>query len=328
MAHGGGGRETSVLIDDLILKHLSNPILNKMEDAAVLDDHGRFVFTTDSFVVKPLFFPGGDIGKLAVYGTVNDLAVMGAIPKYLSLALILEEGMMLGDLEQIIKSVAEHARQAGVEVVCGDTKVVEKGNGDGVFINTSGIGILKEGISLSISNCRPGDTVIINGPSGDHGATILGAGKKLEFTSGLESDCVDMTPLITKMLETGCRIRALRDVTRGGVAAVSNEIGKASGVTVVINKKDVPVRMEVEGVCNLLGMDPLDLANEGKVIAVVHPEDTSELISSMQEHPLGREAAVIGCIEAKGNFNALLKTELGIRNILEMPRGELLPRIC
>lgn len=327
LASGGGGRETAALIENVILKHLGNEVLNRLDDGAVLRGKGDFVFTTDSYVVKPLFFPGGDIGKLSVCGTINDLAVMGAIPEYLSLSLIIEEGFELASLERIVGSIAAECRKEKVDVVCGDTKVVDRGSGDGLFINTSGVGRLREGVSLSSSNLEPGDAILLNGSVGEHGVAILGAREELNLSAGVESDCASLTSLVTTILENG-RVRAMRDATRGGLAAVVNEMGKMSGVTVVIDEVKVPVTEKIHAACGLLGLSPFELANEGKVVVAAESAAAERILSAMRNHPLGRRAEIIGVVEEKGSFPAVLKTRLGTRIVLEMPRGEHLPRIC
>lgn len=328
MAHGGGGKETMALVNDLIRGHLGNDILDRMEDGAVFHHNCKTVFTTDSFVVKPLFFPGGDIGKLSVCGTINDISVMGAIPEYLSLSLIIEEGFPLTDLKRIIESIAAECGKEDVKVACGDTKVVEKGSGDGLFINTSGIGRLRDGVSLSISNVEPGDVILINGFVGEHGAAILGARKELNFVSDIESDCAPLTSLVSKILTNNHDVHAMRDPTRGGLAAVVNEMGLASGVTICVDEEKVPVSQKVASVCDLLGISPLELANEGKVVVALRAGYAKEALGIMRSHPLGKNAQIIGFAEERGPFPSVLKNGLGARTILEMPRGEHLPRIC
>jgi len=327
-AHGGGGRETEKLIHDIIVEYLGNPVLNSLEDAAVIPGGEELVFSTDSFVVSPLFFPGGDIGKLAVCGTVNDIAVRGGVPGFLSLALIIEEGLDTADLEKIIKSISTECSRESIQVVCGDTKVVEKGSGDGLFINTAGIGVLRKETSLSVKNLKPGDTLLVNGSVGEHGAAILGARRELNITSDLVSDCAPLISLVDCILGTGAEVHALRDATRGGIAAVVNEMAQGSGVTAVLKEESIPVKKEVTGVCSLLGMSPFDMANEGKLVAAVSPDGANTVLEAMKNHPLGKDAARIGTVEEQGQFPAVLITSLGVRNILEMPRGELLPRIC
>lgn len=328
LAHGGGGRETHALLEGLILRHLGNSFLDAMEDAAVLDLQGPVAFTTDAYVVKPLFFPGGDIGKLAVCGTANDLAVMGAVPSFLSLSLIIEEGLEQDMLERILKSIASESRTGNLQVVCGDTKVVERGSGDGLFINTSGIGQVRNGADLSVSHVEPGDVILTNGSVGEHGAAILGARHDIPIQPGIESDCAQLASLVQCILDTGCRVHAIRDATRGGLAAVANEMGLASGVTLVLQEKKIPVSRRVRAFCDLLGMNPFEMANEGKLVAAVPERDADAVLKAMKGHGQGGDAAVIGRVEEKGPFPAILETLLGVRTILDMPRGENLPRIC
>ncbi len=328
LSHGGGGKETHSLVHDIIEKHLGNAILNQMEDAAILRCSDSIAFTTDSFVVKPLFFPGGDIGKLSVCGTLNDLAVMGAIPEYISLSLIIEEGMDLEELERIIKSIASECERNSVDVVCGDTKVVEKGSGDRLFINTAGIGRVRKGARLSMANVKPGDAVLVNGFLGEHGIALLGARNELNFSSPVESDCASLTSLVQRMLDTDCEVHAIRDATRGGLAAVVNEMGRASGVTVVLKENRIPISKEVLSACDLLGLNPLELANEGKLILTVPEAQAETLLAAMKSDPLGKDSAVIGVVERMNRFPATLETGLGVQRIFEMPKGELLPRIC
>lgn len=328
LAQGGGGRETAALISELILSRFSNPILDRLEDAAILETGQPVAFTTDSFVVKPLEFPGGDIGKLCVCGTLNDLSVMAAVPKYLSLALIIEEGLEMALLERVLASAAREAAAQNIRVVCGDTKVVEKGGADGLFINTSGLGLLRSGARPSASGLKPGDALIFSGFSGDHAIAVLGARKELNFSTSIVSDCACLEPLVAALFASGCQIHSMRDVTRGGLSAVANELGEASKATLVIEREAVPVRPETQAACDLLGFNPLDLANEGKILIGVPDGDAPKALKALRAHPLGRDAAVIGRIEPRGSFPALLQTALGNRIILEMPRGELLPRIC
>ena len=328
LAHGGGGRETNELLSSLVRRHLGNPILDKMEDGAKLTVGNDIVFTTDSFVVKPLFFPGADIGKLAVCGTVNDLAVMGAIPRYISLALIIEEGFEIAELDKILESIASISKQSDVSVVCGDTKVVERGAADKIFINTSGIGALRPGTDFSAANIEPGDTLLVSGPVGDHGVAILSARNQFNFAAGVESDCASLLPLVDALIASGCEIHALRDATRGGLAAVLNEWGMASKVTTLLDEPAVPVRESVRSACELLGFSPLDLANEGKLVVAVSGRDGAKALAALRGLRLGAEAAIIGTVEPAGRFPAIRKTAVGSRVIMEMPRGELLPRIC
>jgi hydrogenase expression/formation protein HypE len=334
MGHGGGGRLTADLIENLFVPAFGGDVLARMEDQATLRlgrDNGvpgpRLAFTTDSFVVKPLFFPGGDIGKLAVYGTVNDLAVGGAEPLYLSVAFILEEGFALLDLSRIVRSMGAACDEAGVTLVTGDTKVVDRGKGDEVFINTSGIGLVPDGIDLSIRSARPGDCVLVSGTIGDHGVAIMSVREGIAFETELESDCAPLIGLTRSMLSACPSIRAMRDPTRGGLSSALNELAAASKVGVRIDEPSVPVRPEVRSACEMLGLDPLYVANEGKLIAVVPAADAPRLFAAMRSHPLGRDAAVIGEVVANHPGLVTLRSSIGER-ILTMPAGEQLPRIC
>ncbi len=327
LAHGGGGEETRELIDRVFRKELSNPILNGLEDAALLSlDHGKIAFTTDSFIVDPPFFPGGNIGKLAVAGTVNDLSVMGARPRYLSAGFVLGEGFRLSDLQKIVSAMAEEAGVAGVEVVTGDTKVMPGTDFSGIMINTAGLGeVIREG--LSASNLRPGDTLILSGTVGDHGACILAAREGIDFELPTESDCASLWPLIEQILESKAEFHALRDPTRGGLAGVLNEWADASSVEIEIDEEKIPVRDAVRGACELLGMDPLHFACEGRVV-IAAEGDGEEILSRLKSHPLGREAVIIGRVLSKDRPRVILKTSWNTRRVLEPPSGELLPRIC
>lgn len=328
LSHGGGGRETADLISSRILKYLGNDRLNRLEDGARLPDLHSPVFTTDSFVIKPLFFPGGDIGKLAVCGTANDLSVMGATPEYLSLCLIIEEGFLLDELDRILQSISNEAASLKIKIVCGDTKVVEKGCADGLFINTSGIGNALKGFSPSIHSIKEGDALIFSGQTGNHGIAILSARKELRFSSEISSDCALLHPLVERIAASGGDVHAMRDATRGGLSAVANEMGFASNLTLELHEEKIPIHPAVRSACDLLGLNPLDLANEGKLLLAVTPNDAEKTLAAMRRHPLGRDAAIIGKAVKKGPFPAVLETTLGGRLILEMPRGELLPRIC
>ncbi len=328
LSHGGGGKETASLINGLIKKHLGNEILNKMEDGAVLKMSNDIVFSTDSFVIDPVFFPGGNIGKLAVCGTVNDIAVMGAIPEYLSLALIIEEGFELEKLEEIIESIAKEAETAGIKIVCGDTKVVEKGKDISIFINTAGIGRKIKNTNPSASALKPGDAIIVNGPPGEHGAAVLQARKELNFSTKLKSDCAVLSKLCEKIYISDAEIHAIRDATRGGYSAVINELADSSNLTITLDENLIPQSKEVNAVCSLLGMNPMDMANEGKIVIAVPKKDSSKVLEILKADDLGKNAAIIGYADKKGRFPALIKTNLVVTNILEMPKGELLPRIC
>ncbi len=332
--HGSGGLATKNLIEDVFMKRLANPFLSPMEDSAVLElPPGKLAFTTDSFVIDPVFFPGGDIGSLAIHGTVNDLSMQGACPLFLSLGLILEEGLEMAELEKIAQSLAQAAQEAGVTIVTADTKVVGKGQADKIFINTSGIGIIEKGIGeIGIDRASPGDVVIVSGYIGDHGASILLARSGLPFESQILSDSAPLNTLVDDMLKcvpSGV-LRLLRDPTRGGVATVLNEIAQASGVDIKIQEEQIPIRGEVQGVCELLGLDPLYLANEGKCIVVVDKDYADSLLSVMRRHKFGKNATIIGHIEEKAAHQpkVLLQTNIGGLRIVPVLTGEPLPRIC
>lgn len=328
MAHGGGGTRMLELLRDTVFPALGDGVLLEAEDAACFDvEGGRMAFTTDSFVVRPLFFAGGDIGKLAVCGTVNDLAMVGALPLYLTLGLILEEGLEIAVLERVLESVARAAGEAGVKVVAGDTKVVEKGKADGLYVNTSGVGRVAEGAEVSISGARPGDALLVSGFVGDHGVAVLKEREAFAFEVDLESDCAPLAGLVACMLEAGS-VHALRDPTRGGLAAALKEMAGASRLAMEVEEESVPVREQVRAVCEVLGLDPLLIANEGKLLAAVAPEDTARVLEAMRAHPLGRDAAVIGhALEGKPG-RVSLTGALGSSRLLRMPSGEQLPRIC
>jgi hydrogenase expression/formation protein HypE len=332
LAHGSGGRLTHELIESVFLKHLGNPVLERMDDAAVwaLGEHGpgRLALTTDAYVISPLFFPGGDIGKLAVCGTVNDLAMVGATPVALTAAFILEEGLPLGQLEHIVASMAATAAQAAVTIAAGDTKVVGKGGADLVFITTAGIGTIPEGVDISASNARPGDLVILSGPVGLHGLAVMSQREGLPFSFPLESDCAPLNGLVAAMLAADPRIHCLRDPTRGGLATTLNEIAGQSGVGIEIEEPLVPIPESVQAACDLLGIDPLYVANEGKLVAVVPPQACEALLQAMQRHPYGRAACVIGRLTSEHAGRVVLKTRFGGRRILDMLSGAQLPRIC
>lgn len=329
--HGSGGSRMHALIDHLFLRHFSNAALNEKTDAARLKDPGaEIAFTTDSYVVDPLFFPGGDIGKLAVCGTLNDLAVSFAKPVALSASFILEEGFPLRDLEKIVRSMAAEAKKAGVPIVTGDTKVVQKGKCDKIFINTSGIGYLVRSNTKSWkrSAIRSGDRVILSGPVGDHAIAILLAREAFSFKAKVRSDCASLYPLIHSITAASKRVRMMRDVTRGGLSTVLNEIAEAGDAGICIREEAIPVRKEVRAVCELLGYDPLNLANEGKFIAIVGREDAERLVGQLRKHPLGRSAAIIGEVVAAHFGKVQMTTVAGGKRMIEMVSGEQLPRIC
>lgn len=326
LAHGSGGKLAHDLIKNRFLTEFKNPILSALADSAVIDLAGtKLAFTTDSHVVRPLFYPGGDVGKLAIYGTVNDLAVVGAKPLYISCSYLIEEGFDGESLDKITRSIGEAARSAGVLVVTGDTKVVEHGKGDGIFINTAGIGVCNYQLPQAI---KIGDKVIINGPIGDHEIAIISARGELGLNLKVESDCAPLADLISHVLTASRRIKFMRDPTRGGLATILNEIVEGRDFGILIEEKAIPIREEIKGACSLLGFDPLYLANEGKVAIIVGYEDASRVIDVMRAHPLGREAQIIGEIVKSPKGRVCLKTEIGGTRIVDMPIGTQLPRIC
>lgn len=329
LAHGGGGRAMVQLVAELFARHLGNDLLAQGNDGAVLPEPGgRLVVATDSHVVSPLFFPGGDIGCLAVHGTVNDVAVMGGEPRYIAAGFILEEGFPLADLARIVASMAAAARRAGVKLVAGDTKVVERGKGDGVFITTTGVGVLPPGLALSGDCARPGDVVILSGPIGEHGMAILSVRENLGFDAPILSDTAPLNGLTAAMLASGAHLRLMRDPTRGGLAATLNEIAQQSGVGIHIDETAIPIRPAVAAGCELLGLDPLNLANEGRLVAVCAPEDADRLLAAMRTHPLGAEAALIGEVVADEQRFVQMRTRFGGRRMVDWLAGEQLPRIC
>jgi hydrogenase expression/formation protein HypE len=333
LGHGSGGKLTADLIEKIFLPAFRNATLDKLDDQAVVTIAGaRLAFTTDSFVVTPIFFPGGDIGRLAVHGTVNDLAMSGARPLYLSAAFILEEGLAVDDLRRVVESMRAAAAEAGVQLVTGDTKVVNRGKGDQIFITTTGIGVIEEDINISADRARPGDKIILSGYIGDHGMTIMSQREGLEFESAIESDSAPLNGLVAAMLATAPAannfIHTLRDPTRGGVATTLNEIAKRANVGMILEERAIPVRESVKGACEVLGLDPLYVANEGKLLAVVGPEMADAVLERMQQHHLGHDAAIIGEIVQTHPGMVLMKTEIGGTRVLDVMFGEQLPRIC
>ena len=335
LGHGSGGKLTAELIEKVFLPAFANPILDKLDDQAVLDVNGtRLAFTTDGFVVTPIFFPGGDIGRLAVNGTVNDLAMSGARPLYLSAAFILEEGLPAQDLRRVVESMGSAAREAGVQLVTGDTKVVNRGKGDQVFITTTGIGIIERPVNISASRAQPGDKIILSGYIGDHGMAIMSQRENLEFEGAIESDCAPLHGLVAVMLDACAKlgrpdaIHCLRDPTRGGVATTLNEIAAQSKVGLFLREALLPVRESVQGACEILGLDPLYVANEGKLVAVVSADAAASILDAMRDHPLGRDAAIVG--EAVADHPGMVRMETGVggSRILDVMFGEQLPRIC
>ncbi|PHP67739.1 hydrogenase expression/formation protein HypE [Zhengella mangrovi] len=329
LGHGAGGRAMAQLIEQLFQAHFDSPALKRGHDAALLaPPGGRLVMCTDSFVVSPVFFPGGDIGALAVNGTVNDLAMGGGVPLYLTAAFILEEGFPLADLKRIATSMARAAREAGVDIVSGDTKVVERGHGDGIYITTAGVGVVPEGIDIGGDRARPGDVVLINGPIGDHGIAIMSKRENLSFGSDIESDCQPLGDLVGAMLAAVPSTRVLRDPTRGGLGSTLNEIAQQSGIGIELDEAAIPVRREVQSACELLGLDPLYVANEGKLIAVCPPDDAERLLAAMKAHPRGRQSAIIGRIVEDERRFVRMVTGFGGTRMVDWIAGEQLPRIC
>ena len=328
LAHGSGGKLAHELVEKGFLRAFDNPFLAKLDDSAVIDLRGRLAFTTDSYVVSPIFFPGGDIGKLAVCGTVNDLAMSGAQPLYLSLAFIIEEGFSQSALSQIVDSVQKAAQEAGVKIVAGDTKVVHRGSADKLFVNTAGVGVIPEGVDISGGNARPGDKVILSGTIGDHGIAVLSQREGLSFSTQLESDCAPLGSLVAEMLTASPNIHCLRDPTRGGLATTLNELAKQSKVGIRIEEERIPVREEVLGACEMLGFDPLYVANEGKLVAIVPAKDADKVLQAMRENHYGQGAAIIGEVRAEHPGRVVMKTCLGASRIVDMLVGDILPRIC
>ncbi|HTX26342.1 MAG TPA: hydrogenase expression/formation protein HypE [Streptosporangiaceae bacterium] len=331
MSHGAGGKATHTLIEAIFLDAFRNPLLEPLEDAAQLRiGASRIALTTDSYVVKPLFFPGGNIGDLAVNGTVNDLSVAGATPKYLSAGFILEEGFPVADLARIAETMRDAAAAAGVYIVTGDTKVVEKGKADGCYINTAGVGVIERdsGAALGVARAQPGDAIIVSGPIGDHGITIMLARGELDIEADIASDTAPLNGLVAGLLDAVPEVRALRDATRGGVATILNEIAKAADVGVLVSEDDIPVRPEVRGASELLGIDPMYVACEGRLVAVVPGEQADRAVTALRAHPLGEQAAVIGRVRAEQPGIVQLKTAFGGTRIVDLLVGDPLPRIC
>ena len=329
MTHGSGGRAMAQLIEELFLAAFDNDWLRAANDNACFAvQSGRMVMATDSHVVSPLFFPGGDIGCLSVHGTVNDVAMSGARPLYLSASFILEEGFPLADLKRIVDSMAQAAREAGVPVVTGDTKVVEQGKGDGVFITTTGVGVVPEGVNISGDQARPGDAILVSGTLGDHGVAIMAQRESLGFETTIQSDTAALHELVARMVAAVPDIHDLRDPTRGGLATTLNEIARQSGVGMMLREEAIPVRQEVEAACEFLGLDPLYVANEGKLICICAPDHAEELLAVMRAHPLGAEAAIIGSVHEDPHHFVQMETGFGGKRIVDWLTGEQLPRIC
>lgn len=330
LAHGSGGSHSRRLVEDVFARAFDNPLLAPLNDQAVFSPpSGKLAFTTDSYVVNPIFFPGGDIGKLAVCGTVNDLAVGGAEPLYLSASFIIEEGLPMSELERVVLSMAKTAVETGVRIITGDTKVVERGKGDKLFINTAGIGVLRCSPELTPGNMRPGDIVLVSGAMGDHGIAILTHREGIRMEAPVESDCAPLHTLTRAMLLAApSGIRAMRDPTRGGLATVLNEFAASAGCGIAVKEGEIPVKEAVRGACEILGFDPLYLANEGKLVAVVSSSSAGMVLEAMRSHPLGRDAAAIGSVTDGPEGKVLIETSIGNRRILDMLSGEQLPRIC
>lgn len=339
LAHGGGGRLSQRLIEGLFVPAFGNPALDELADGAVLGDGiapelapaagGRLAFSTDSFVVRPLFFPGGDIGSLAVHGTVNDIAMCGARPLAISAGFILEEGFPMADLERVVASMRDASRAAGVPVVTGDTKVVDRGKGDGVYVNTTGVGWVPPGVEVSPRRARPGDAVLLSGGLAEHGIAIMSVREGLEFETAIESDSAALHRLVAALVAVlGPDLHTLRDPTRGGVASATNEISAKAGVGILLDERWLPIREEVRGACEILGFDPLYVANEGKLLAIVAPERADDALAAMHTHPEGREAAIVGEVCADHPGRVFLRSRIGGLRVVDMLSGEQLPRIC
>jgi len=329
LAHGSGGKLSQQLMQSVVLPRFRNELLAPLHDGAIFAlDGARLAFSTDSYVVSPLFFPGGDIGKLAVHGTVNDLAMCGARPMYLSVGFILEEGTAMDDFARVVGSMREAADAAGVKLVTGDTKVVDRGKADGIFINTSGIGVIPEGVDISPARALPGDKILLSGEIAVHGIAIMSVREGLEFETEIASDTAALNGLVEAMLAVGGDIHVLRDPTRGGVTSALTEIAQSAGVGMLIEEARIPIGEEVKGACEILGLDPLYVANEGKLIAVVAPGAAEGVLAAMRAHPLGREAAIIGEVTAEHPAFVLMKTRVGGTRVVDMLSGEQLPRIC
>jgi hydrogenase expression/formation protein HypE len=329
LGHGSGGKLTQDLIEKLFLPQFDNPYLARLDDQAVLEMNGlRLAFTTDSFVVTPIFFPGGDIGRLAINGTVNDLAMCGAVPRYIAAAFILEEGLATDALTRVVESMRAAASEAGVMLVTGDTKVVNRGKGDQIFITTAGLGVIERPVQISANKATPGDQILLSGTIGDHGMAVMSKREHLEFEGPIESDCAPLHSLVAAMLEASEDIHCLRDPTRGGMATVLNETAARSEVGMELDERLIPVRETVKGACEILGLDPLYVANEGKLVAVVAPDAAEAVLRRMREHPLGADACRIGEVVAAHPRRVLMKTPIGGTRILDVMLGEPLPRIC
>lgn len=329
LGHGSGGKLTHQLIERLIVPHFGNEFLNPLHDGAVVSVHGgKIAFSTDSFVVSPIFFPGGDIGKLAVHGTVNDLAMCGAKPLYLSAAFVLEEGLAMADLHRVVESMREAAEEAGVQLVTGDTKVVDRGKGDQIFLNTSGLGLIPEGVAIHPKRARPGDRIIVNGEIAVHGIAIMSVRDGLEFETEIRSDTAPLNGLVETILAACADVHVLRDPTRGGLASALNEIALQADVGILLEESGIPISEQVQGACEILGLDPLYVANEGKLLAIVPGSEADAVLEAMRTHPYGAQSAIIGEVVADRPGMVTTKTRIGGSRIVDMLSGDQLPRIC
>jgi len=334
IGHGSGGRMSKLLIDTLFNKYFNNPILNRRNDFAEIllnEEHKghKLVISTDAHIIKPIFFPGGDIGRLAISGTVNDICMSGGIPKYITAAFILEEGLLLDDLESIIRSMHETAEEAGVDLVAGDTKVVEKGKADNIFISTTGVGFVNKNLNISGQSAKPGDSVIISGTIGDHGIAVLSAREQLGFKTTIQSDVAPLNDIIQSIITAGADIHVLRDPTRGGLATTLNELALQSQVSIQIDESSIPIKKEVRSACEMLGFDPLYIANEGKVVIILPSNQSAFVLELLRKHLLGRDAAVIGSVSPpEKSPSVIMRTMIGGFRIVDMLSGEILPRIC
>ncbi len=329
LAHGGGGRLGNELVEDFFLPIIGNPILNKLNDQGVFEvNSSRFAFTTDSYVINPIFFAGGDIGELSIYGTVNDISMGGARPLYLTLGLIIEEGFPMEDLKKILQSIRKASERSEVQIIAGDTKVVNKGGVDGIFINTSGVGIIENDLNLSAENLKPGDKIIVSGYMGDHGIAIMSQREGLVFDNPVQSDSAPLNKLVQDILATNAEVHAMRDPTRGGVTSTLNEFAAKSEVGIVIEEETLPVREEVIEACEILGLDPLYVANEGKMVVVVKEESADRVLEAMRKNPLGEQAVIIGEVTDSHKGKVVMKTRTGSTKVVDMLTGEELPRIC
>jgi hydrogenase expression/formation protein HypE len=329
MAHGGGGKLMQQLLEQVFHSAFGNPILDQRHDSAQFQPPpGKLAMTTDSYVVRPLFFPGGDIGCMAIHGTVNDLAMSGARPLYVSCGFIIEEGLPMETLWRVVNSMSAAALRCGVQIITGDTKVVDKGKGDGLFVNTTGIGVLEHALNIAPASVRPGDSVIISGDLGRHGMAIMAVREGLQFESAIESDSAPVHEPVLALIRSGIEVRCLRDLTRGGLASALNEIAEAAGVKIAVEQNEIPIREDVHAACEMLGLDPLHVANEGRFVAFVPASDAQRALEILQSHEVSGDAAVIGRVEEEGRPLVTLKSTIGVSRILDMPTGEQLPRIC